>query len=157
MSGKLCRTTGRLVMLALIGLPVTYARASRPTQEAAGIPPKAQARLLLYAETKAALNGDNHPYDIEAIRTTRRQADHLQRVSNPQAGLTEAVYLVAMRGRFKCDECSLPAGSTAPHGSVITFQLPVNEAREIVWTQGHHYPDLSRAGIVVHLRRSKPR
>ncbi len=57
------------------------------------IPAKTQGLLLEKALETASFNGDEHPYDIEALKTS----DGRQRE-----------YMVAMRGDFVCNSCKGP-------------------------------------------------
>jgi hypothetical protein len=131
-----------------------FAAAKGAERRAATIPAAARALLLKDALRAAQENGDGHPYDIEAVRTTAREAARVL-----ESGLILGskgklpVYIVALRGRFKCGGCSGPRGSGTPAGSVITLNLPVSAGEGLPTGFGLpvRYPRLKAAGAVVRL------
>jgi len=125
----------------------------------ASIPAGARAALLKEARTVAAREGDSHPYDIQAVRTTRVQALRLERdVTVPDCEATPScangpVYVLAMRGRFSCNTCHPPPRDRIGPGSVITLEI---EAKEPLprWDRfgfGNRYPNLKALGHPVRL------
>jgi hypothetical protein len=61
---------GHLLLMALAGLAIGQPVAAAQS----GIPPSKQRALLREAKRVATLDGDSHPYDIEAVLTTRAWA-----------------------------------------------------------------------------------
>ena len=120
------------------------------------IPETARASLLALAQSSARRNGESAPRDIQVVQTTAREASRIAGEGNeflgPGAGLP--VYLIAMRGRFICGTCSHPRGARAPHGSVMTLQLPAKAGEHLGtgFGLGNRYPNLAAAGTPVRLR-----
>jgi hypothetical protein len=109
-----------------------------------------RAKLLAEALTTAKRNGDEHPTDIEAVRTTHARAQRLLNEDVSPPSPDTPVYLLAMRGRFVCDSCSVPRGAKAPSGTVIVLELPVSGGG-FGFSIGHRYPELERAGVPMRL------
>lgn len=159
----------RLLALALVaglmtvvgvGAAISSATAgSRPSTDphhtAAGADGLTAGRLLEIAERTAGNNGDPHPYEIEAVRTTRGAAG---RVIWPGAGDgadPTPVYAITMRGRFTAYQALLPAGAHFPTGTVISIVVAAagrlrGEILDFNLTTRPE-PDLARLGPVVHL------
>jgi len=123
-----------------------------------GIPPRVRAELLKIARRTAATNGERHPYDIEAVRTTHGLAERMVEEGNESEPPSKSapVYVVAIRGHFRCDLCSRPPGARAPSGTVITLELlaPVPK-RGSAFGLSSRYPNLKALGIPVHLERPR--
>ena len=118
-----------------------------------GIPPGVRAKLLKIATRTAASNGDPHPYDIEAVRTTEWLIGHIgHHGANPPSNGPQA-FFIAMRGRFRCRHCTHPPGTSIAPGSVITLQVPAPLGQRGVSGFGleSHYPDLRKLGVPVGL------
>jgi len=120
-----------------------------------------QVVLLNTAERVASRNGDRTPYDIEAVLTTVRRVIRLDPgETRPACEKTPScanasLYVVAMRGRFRCSYCSVPPGAKAPRGTVITLQIPAATAPSSVpsgFAIGGRYPDLRALGVPIRLR-----
>jgi hypothetical protein len=153
MRGRLRWVSAGLGVFLCVGPTSLSALAAHPTSEQSRIPPKVRAILLNDALDAAARNGDEHPYDIEAVRTTKKEADRLQHTSESEPVASRPAYLLAMRGHFNCDACSPPAGVTIHERSVITMQIEIGSMKETTVTDGNHYPDLSEVGVPIRLRR----
>ena len=141
---------GACALLALLLVCLAPAAA----QAAGTIPAPVRAELLGEAQLQASREGDSHPYDIRALRTTLKLAERATGgVTTLERGPGPAVYLIAMRGRFVCDECSPPHGIRAPRGSIMTLVLPVNKGEAVGGEFGFrsHYPSLASAGTPVTL------
>ncbi len=115
------------------------------------VAPEAQPALLATAEADAADNGEPHPTQIEAVKTTVGAAGALNGGTfGGQLG-AEQIYLIAMRGQFTCFSCSVRAGSDgSPGGAVMTLELPVTGG---AFGRGFpvSYPDLGLLGVPVRL------
>ncbi|HWE11882.1 MAG TPA: hypothetical protein VG365_00140 [Solirubrobacteraceae bacterium] len=77
-------------------------------------------QLLKVADAIAAENGDHHPYDIEAVRTTRGAAGG---VIWPGPGVDldpTRVYVITMRGKFMAYNASTPLDGDLLTGTVIS-------------------------------------
>ncbi len=147
-----------LAVVALIGEIASgpaSASASRGKPHWPGIPAKARAALLATAIARATRQGDNHPYDIETVRTSHRKAERVlcgecESNSVPPGA---PVYIIAMRGHFNCDVCSPPHGYTIGPATVIALQFAVANMQSLESNYGGPYPDLQAAGAPVVLRR----
>jgi hypothetical protein len=132
------------------------ASAGATTPSAPDIPPAVRTALLEYAIRDAAIHGDTHPYDIQAVRTTHKKAESITDMKALEPPGDSPVYVVAMRGRFKC-LCSPPLHQSVPPGSVVTFEIPVEGTKElklVQWGLGDRYPHLQSMGTPVHLQSS---
>ncbi len=117
-----------------------------------------RATLLSEAKARALFEGDNHPYDIQAVRTTHREAEHIAcdcsgGIYAPQDA---PVYLVAMRGLFDDVTWSGPPTAHFRKPTVITmefFQLDDLRIYTTVWA--HSYPNLREAGAPVRLEAGR--
>jgi hypothetical protein len=142
-----------LAAVVAIGLAGS-ASASRGKSHPAGIPASARAALLGAATVIATRHGDSHPYGVEAVRTTHREAERILGTGGelyvvpPNA----TVYVVAMRGHFNCNSCRHPRGVSFGRATVITLQfLSPGDLRNVVFGYGSPYPHLKAAGIPVRL------
>ena len=155
------RHVGALIaFVALIcALTAGPATASAGKPHSPGIPGGARAKLLAAAVAMATTNGDSHPRDIEAIRTSRPEAERIAcgecRVrAGPGAPATPVVYVVAMRGHFSCHSCLFgPRGSTPPGpATVITLRFLASDLQHwFGFDYGGRSPDLRAAGTPVRL------
>ncbi len=120
-------------------------------QGSPSVPAEARAGLLAAAESEASRNGDPHPTQIEAVKTTLGAAWSLSGGSAGAQVGAEPIYLVAMRGQFSCATCSVPHGvAGTPGGTVMTLELPVSTGGS---GRGFpvRYPDLGLLGVPVQL------
>jgi hypothetical protein len=120
-------TKARFVLPLLIATAVAVAgahavaagprgeRSDRPV--AGGLRP---AQLLKLADAVAVANGDRHPYDIEAVRTTRGAAGAVIWPGAVDDADPTPVYAITMRGRFTAHNASTPLVGESPAGSVIS-------------------------------------
>jgi hypothetical protein len=139
--------------LSVAGLAQT-AGASTP----AGIPPRARATLLKDAREVARQEGDPHPHDIEAVRTTAGTAMQLEcggGCEGPES--KEPVYMIAMRGHFLCNTCSHPRGGSISPGTVITLSYIAETMTRTGFGLSDNYPNLRAAGTPVRLDPKPPR
>jgi hypothetical protein len=134
--------------------PAGYSSAASATHPAPGISAKMRAALLEAATVIATENGDSHPRDVEAVRTTHRRAEHLLcgdcelKVVPPGA----TVYVVAMRGHFRCNSCSHPRSATIGPANVIALQfMDPHDLRNVQFNYGGPYPKLRSVGPPVRL------
>jgi hypothetical protein len=147
---------------------VLVAGAQAGNTHSAGIQGSVKRVLLERAKSLAAENGDSHPYDIQAVRTTEAKARRLRSLGSfdPQLSSNEPVYIVALRGYFRCGvpdsttgvafPCMVAPGSAArdPHEqtySVGTIQIAAATMEELARGTGGIYPDLRRVGVPVQL------
>ncbi len=142
------------VVIGLVG--AGSSSASRGNSHSSHIPASARAGLLAAAIATATEHGDSHPRDIEAVRTTHRQAE---RILDPGGELrvvpaSAPVYVLAMRGHFNCNSCTHPHGVTFGSAGVITLQfLNLSDLHNVVFGWGVPYPNLKAAGTPVRLGR----
>jgi hypothetical protein len=121
-----------------------------------GIPGHVRAELLKIAEHAAAASGDRHPYDIEAVRTTHGLAQPLLEGGDRSEPPSKSapVYVIAMRGHFRCGRCTHPSGVRTPSGTIITLELlaPLRAFGGSAFGLGTMpYPNLRALGIPVRL------
>jgi hypothetical protein len=150
---NLRRVAAGLTAFSLLALS---ANAAATTPNAPDIPPTVRTALLEYAMNNAALHGDTHPYDIQAVRTTHKKAGSLKGGTGSNPPADTPVYVVAMRGHFIC-HCAPPRSDhhPVPPGSVITFEIIANTPEletAIRWSIGDRYPRLQAVGTPVHLQ-----
>ena len=118
------------------------------------IPARVRAGLLEYARRRAAISGDPHPYDIEAVRTTYGQARAFRGQSQPEDP-NPPVYLVAMRGDFRHNGLSPLSGGGAKKAplTVMEFEVDIGPREDpgaaVAW--GSRYPNLNELGQPVRL------
>lgn len=78
------------------------------------------SRLYAIALQTAAGNGELRPTAIQVVKTTRSAANQLEDGSTSnQPDLP--VWLLQEQGRFVCNDCRIPAGSSPPTGTVISL------------------------------------
>ncbi len=144
-----------LVVVVLIGwVAAGSASATRGKSHSPPIPGSARAALLKAATAIARVHGDSHPRDIEAVRTTHREAERILDSGGELYVVppTAPVYVVAMRGHFNCNACSHPAGRSLKPDTVITLQfLDPRDLRNVVFGYDVPYPNLKAAGTPVRL------
>lgn len=120
-----------------------------------GIPRPTRTKLLAIAERTAVASGDRHPYDIEAVRATHGPAERLVSGGDESEPPSKnaPVYVIAMRGHFRCGRCSHPPGTRTPSGSVITLELdaPLRKSGPSSFGLSNRYPNLRKLGIPVSL------
>jgi len=129
-----------------VRLLITVRRASRPK------PRLPEKRLLRIAEDAATRTGDPHPRLIQHAAGTRFEAVRIS--SGDLVFEWNWSYLIAERGHFICQACSVPPGAKPPTGSVLT--LVVDAANGQVTDSGlsKRYPPLRRLGhVTTDLRR----
>jgi hypothetical protein len=130
-----------------VRLPITVHRAPRRPK-----PRLHEKRLLRIAEYAAARAGDPHPRLIQHAAGTRYDAVRIS--SGDLVFEWNWSYLIAERGHFICQACSVPPGARPPTGSVLT--LVVDAANGQVTDSGlsKRYPPLRRLGhVTTDLRR----
>jgi hypothetical protein len=151
-----------VVALSLVVLAGVVSPASASHSPPGGIPSKVRSELLAIAEREAARLGELHPHDIEAVSTTMRRASQVLEIGPlfPNA----AVYVVAMRGHFRCSSCSRPHAQTGPHsasrprsatgdpgGTIATLEIEASTMSANGLGFPVHYPRLRRVGTPVRL------
>jgi hypothetical protein len=137
---------------AVMGLSAGYAQAKLARPD---IPSNVRVLLRTEALRVARLDGDRHPYDMEAVRTTIEEADRLTCGPGCHTYIpppSTPVYLLAMRGHFSCNNCSPPAGARIGPGTVITLEIPVAAPSGYSgFGFADKYPNLNAAGVPAHL------
>ena len=155
---------GKWALATLCAVPVLLVGCGGSDDPAStgSIPAKVRAELLEDARRVAADNGDPHPYDIEAVRTTLEKArsalspgsSHPQCESSPTCA-NWPTYAVAMRGQFNGND--IPGPPRAKNGpfTVATFIMPAKEPAPKYYPSpvglGGGYPNLKEAGHPVRL------
>jgi hypothetical protein len=129
-----------------------HEKPTRPKTKAPAepIPAKVRARLLREARSAASKDGDNHPSDIRAVRTTRAQFAHLVGSASPKGSKAhERVYGVAMKGHFKanCKKGSPCTGRST--GPVLELEAGLSGA--FTSQIASRYPNLNALGTAVRL------
>jgi hypothetical protein len=142
-----------VILFALAGFA-----AAVPASAAEGeIPASVRATLLSDALRIAAADGDASPYDIQAVATTKIQ--EVQMNPGTTAPLCESspecaeapVYVLAMRGHFACNTCSMPRGGRIGPGTVITLGFEAPTLFRSSFGFNSSYPDLQALGVPVRL------
>lgn len=108
--------------------------------------------LLRWAESAARRNGDRHPFDVQAVRTTYVKAE--EAMGTPYSWNSQpndaTVFLLAMRGHFTAYDATTPPGARLPKGTVsaaiLTRSLRVTDGY-----LGHTYPRMAHAGRAIQL------
>jgi hypothetical protein len=149
-------TTFRCAVLAgLLALAVSQsAVAAQPS-----IPANVRAALLENARAVATEEGDGHPYEIEAVRTTYPKATRLlspgavaPSCESSPACSSAPQYVVAMLGHFSCNTCSSPPDHSNRPGTVIALIIEAkNPMPQRLFAVSNRYPDLCKAGTPVRL------
>lgn len=146
------RIVSALAVVAAVALggvvAVSLAEGSR---QEGGLSPAVRGALLADAKRVAAVDGDGHPYNIEAVRTTHRRAEKVWGDESSSPPPNTVVYVIAMRGHFHCSACSHPEGATIPPGSVITLEIVAKTMSQSAFGLGRRYPNLRTVGIPVRL------
>jgi hypothetical protein len=148
----------RLVLLVVAAVAVagvqafaaTGARVGRVHRPAVG--GFTSRQLLKIADAIAAENGDHHPYDIGAVRTTRGAAGDVIWPGPAVDSDPTPVYAITMRGEFTAYNASTPDDGEFPTGTVISSVIGATGRLK---GQGLDFnltkrpePDLSKLGTV---------
>jgi hypothetical protein len=124
------------------------------------IPAKVRAELLVIARSQAASWEESHPYDIQAVLTTQRQAERLEGegrrgpLAPARAGGPQVVYFIAMKGTFRSGPYTARChGGPAPcvPKPVLMLTLSAPKKQRLVDNPGTTYPNLKSAGTAVLL------
>jgi hypothetical protein len=107
--------------------------------------PSVRERTAGFVADKARSMGEDHPTRAEAVLTTRREATALTGSAVDDDTL---VYLVQIRGRFRCPGCSNPAGAPESSGTVATLALDVRNLGQLDLGLADHTVDLEWLGVV---------
>lgn len=113
------------------------------------------SQLLKIADAIAARNGDLHPHDVRAVRTTRGAAAEAIWPGTLVGPDSTPVYAITMRGRFTAYNASTPADGAFPTGTVISTVIRAagrlrSQALDFNLTRRPE-PDLSKLGAVQRL------
>jgi hypothetical protein len=130
-----------------VRLLITVRRApSRPK------PRLSEKRLLRIAEDAATRAGDPHPRLIQHAAGTRFEAVRIS--SGDLVFEWNWSYLIAERGHFICQACSVPPGAKPPTGSVLTLVVDAANGQATDSGLSKRYPPLQRLGhVTTDLRR----
>lgn len=168
---RLKGSLGPLAIVLAVGavaFGVLVAGAQAGNTHPAGIPGSVKRVLLERAKSLAAEGGDSHPYDIQAVRTTEGKIRSLGSLgSSGQVSASERVYVVALRGHFRCGvpdsttrvaiPCMVAPGPAARHPqpsrtySVGVLQIAAATMEELGRGNRNVYPNLRHFGVPVRL------
>lgn len=116
-----------------------------------------RAALLKYATRVATIEGDPHPYDIQAVSTTSASASKIVCGGCATSPGQEPVYILAMRGHFRCNTCR-----TRPNGrrylgyrTVIALVLTAEPLQQTTFSISDRYPNLNYLGTPVRLDKRR--
>ncbi|MGZ4482652.1 MAG: hypothetical protein ACXVY5_10650 [Gaiellales bacterium] len=110
------------------------------------------ARLREWVRAQARLLGDPALRTFTVVRTTRRLMDQaLEFAPQPNDHPERRVYVVELRGRFVCGECSRPYRASPLRGHVAAFVLSVPDLALTDFTIGPRAFDMARMGRVWNL------
>ncbi len=126
-----------------------------------GVPRGVRNTLLAKSRQLAESNGESQPSDIEAVKTTYRQAQRLfcGRSCNGPIPAATPVYVVSMRGNF--GSAAYPhlrdarGHRQSPPVTVISVPYIASSMQAATVVFGHTYPNLKAVGIPVRLRPSR--
>ena len=166
-------TRARWVLAVAVFTVLLVPDSSSGTTTKTGISETVRAKLLDVARSEAALRGERHPYEIQAVLTTQRLAARLEgegrrvsisprREGQKRAGTTgvdgevsrarsgaRPVYFIAMKGTFTF-LCFGPA--PCPPAPVLMLTLSVSTKQVLNATKwGENYPNLKSVGAPVQL------
>jgi hypothetical protein len=128
-------------------LPRSVAPISQPARSAAPGP-----RILRALERVAvgSAGKDSPPTRMMAVRARNHaQAERYMMGDIVQGG--HPVFVVEMRGHFTCNGCSVPAGASAPTGTVMTVILDARSLRETDFGLSRHWKNLNVLGQPISL------
>jgi hypothetical protein len=142
---------------AAVGSLVVAGNASfASSPEAGGMPPGVRAVVLQRIHNLERTWKDRHPYDIEAVLTTHRQADRIEDLSGTLTqGLpgNAPVYLVAMRGHF-CEEATNVTEAQCTAAATCQVSARATKLNGTA-SLAEQYPDLRALGRPFRLRLGK--
>jgi hypothetical protein len=135
-----------------------------PTPESPAKKPKAEhisrrtRTFLLKVARQFAANAWHvrHPYDIEAVLTTHKAADHIELLEGapPRLPAKLPVYLIAMRGHF-CDKATLVTEAICTRAATVQVSKGFDESHPDrgleVARVAERYPNLRKLGVPVRL------
>jgi hypothetical protein len=108
----------------------------------------------------ARIWGDRHAYDVQAVLTTHREADRVEKTTAlPPARLGLAadapVYLVAMRGHFCVKATNVTEAACRPAGTIQTSTRSTKTSGFSEASLAERYPDLRALGTPIRLGTHK--
>ena len=134
-----------VVALATAAGVGAFGGAWSPTRGAAQPPSSAELQKLgAYALDAATQDGDPHPTAAFVVPTTRRIAEEVAAGDNGEPNTP--AYFVVIRGHFTLNDVSVPAGSRAPTGTVLTLTIDPRANRSLDLGAGTRVPDLYAMG-----------
>jgi hypothetical protein len=113
-----------------------------------------ERRILRLAKQAARSGGDPSPTLIQHAEGTRFEAVLVS--SGDLLFEWNWSYLIAVRGHFTCNACSVPPGAKTPTGSVITLVVDAKTGRGTDGGIGNRYPQLAKLGPVTTDVQSGP-
>jgi hypothetical protein len=109
-------------------------------------PTLSEHEILVIALGAARSAGDPAPTLIQHSEGTRVAANHVD--SGDIVPGSDWSYLIAERGRFVLNDVSVPAGASAPRGSVLTLIVSAHSHEVTDFGVSDRYPDMARLGPV---------
>jgi hypothetical protein len=134
-----------VVALAVAAGVGAFGGAWSPTRGAAQPPSSAELqKLAAYALDAATQDGDAHPTGAFVVATTRRIAEEVAAGDNGEPNTP--AYFVVIRGRFTLTDVSVPPGSRAPTGTVLTLTIEPRANQSLDLGAGTRMPNLYAMG-----------
>lgn len=118
---------------------------------------RTRAALLQRGTRMATTEGDPHPYDIQAVSTTSASASKTLCGGCSTSPSQEPVYLLAMRGHFRCNTCKTQPGGrgSRPYRTVIVLVLTAGLLQQTTFSLSDRYPNLGGLGAPVRLDKRR--
>lgn len=110
-----------------------------------------RAKLLKLARRFAGYNGDSTPHTVMAVQTTHKRAGRLMGIESQRPPAGTLVSLIAMRGRFACNECKTPSGGSGRRYKVLMLEVVASTMNLGATALQDSYPDLRAVGTPVLL------
>jgi hypothetical protein len=103
-----------------------------------------KTRLRAVGARLAALNGEPHPTNVVAVRSTRKAA--VAASSGADVDTDESSYLIVLHGHFVGHAAKLPRGAELPRGAVLTIVVDARTNLVTDWGISDRTPDTSSLG-----------
>jgi hypothetical protein len=120
--------------------------ASSPSPSAETGTPLTESQITQTAQEFAARMGDSTPTSIEHVEGTRQQT--VLALTGDKVSTNPDVYAIVMQGNFVANNMPVPAGVSAPSGSVLTLVIDASTGQMTDFSIGSQVPDLASLGPV---------
>ena len=114
------------------------------TSTDAALPIEVERTLIAKAQEMAYYDGDDSPFDVEGVLTTRGEAVKFGLVG--QARETMQIYVVQMSGEFVGYLAKVPDSEALPKGDTLYFVMDAEEMTTTGWGLLNERVDLADIG-----------